>query len=47
MTDGLAAITYTPIPFINVWLLAAAVIMFAGIFMLNVFIRRQRSQMLQ
>jgi hypothetical protein len=36
MTQGVAALTYTNIPFINEALLAAAVIMFTGLLLLNI-----------
>lgn len=35
LAEGLGAITYNPVPYVNQWLLAAACIMFAGLLLLN------------
>jgi hypothetical protein len=35
MTQGVAAMTFTPIPYINELLLAAAIFIFSGIILLN------------
>jgi len=42
MTQGVADINYTGIPFINILLLAAATVMFTGIFILNLGLRHLR-----
>lgn len=36
MTQGIAAMTYTPLPYINELLLGAALLMFTGIFLINI-----------
>ncbi|MFN8253778.1 MAG: hypothetical protein U0V75_18035 [Ferruginibacter sp.] len=40
MTQGIAAMTYTPLPFINELLLGAALILFTGIFLINISQKR-------
>lgn len=44
MIEGIAALTYTNIPFINEMLFGAALIMFSGLFMLNVSLRNRTNE---